>query len=356
MPRKPAPPAQRRPVRRSSRRQFAWADLPNEELLEVRLNELGVRIEGTWLEAQVAQLYRELEHRGLAIRPHCWLADEWFSPDGIPGIAIPFYLAHPRLTRLERKFMLEVEGGNPSSCMKILRHETGHCLESAYRLHHRRDWQRVFGKASQPYPEFYQPRPYSRNFVVHLDQWYAQAHPSEDFAETFAVWLKPRSRWRSDYQDWPARKKLEFVEELMQTVAGRRPLVVSKQHAYSIRRDSKTLREHYAQKYQKYQSQVPDFHDRELLRLFSDSREFADQPTAASFLRRNRGALRQTIAQWTGQYQYVIDQVLNAMILRCRQLKLRMRRGERNTRRNALVMITVQTMNYLHAGHHRLAM
>ena len=120
--------------------------------------------------------------------------------------------------------------------------------------------------------------------------------------------------------------------------------------------DSKTLRQHYDQKCQKYQTEIPDFHDRDLLRLFSDSPEFRSLPTAASFLRRHRAALRKTIAQWTGQYQYVIDQVLNAMILRCRQLKLRLRRGERVSRRNALVMITVQTMNYLHAGHHRLAM
>jgi hypothetical protein len=240
--------------------------------------------------------------------------------------------------------------------MKILRHETGHCLDSAYRLHRRRDWQRVFGKSSEPYPEFYQPRPYSKSFVLHLDLWYAQSHPSEDFAETFAVWLKPRSRWRTEYRDWPARKKLEFVDSLMDSLSGRRPLVVSKQHAYSIRHESKTLRQHYEEKCQKYTVDIPDFYDRDLLRLFSDSSDFAHNPTAASFLRRHRATLRQTIALWTGQYQYVIDQVINEMILRCRQLKLRLRRGERQSRRNALVMITVQTMNYLHAGHHRLAM
>ena len=26
---------------------------------------------------------------------------------------------------------------------------------------------------------------------MHLDPWYAQSHPDEDFAETFAVWLTP---------------------------------------------------------------------------------------------------------------------------------------------------------------------
>ncbi len=330
--------------------------MPIEELLDVRFNELGLRIEGTWLEEQVHRLYAELAHRGIALRPHCWLAEEWFSPDGIPGIAIPFYLAHPRLMRLERKFMLEVEGGNPATCMKILRHETGHCLDSAYRLHRRRDWQRMFGNASQPYPEYYQPRPYSKSFVLHLDLWYAQSHPSEDFAETFAVWLKPRSQWRSRYQGWPAKKKLEFVEDLMESLRDQRPQVQSRQHAYSIRQESKTLRQHYNEKCQRYLVDIPSFYDRDLLRLFSDAAEFADNPTAASFLRKHRKSLRQTISVWTGQYQYVIDHIIGEMITRCRQLSLRMRRGERTTRRNALVMITVQTMNYLHAGHHRLAL
>ncbi len=337
-------------------RKHDWADLPDAELLDLRLSDLGLRIEGTWLESQVEQLHSELEQREIVVRPHVWLAEEWFSPDGIPGIAIPFFLAHPRLTRIERKMMLEVEGGNPSWCMKILRHETGHCLDSAYRLHRRRRWQKVFGKASQPYPDFYQPRPYSKSFVLHLDLWYAQSHPTEDFAETFAVWLRPRSRWRSEYEGWPARKKLEYVDELFDELRGARPLVVSKQHAYSIKNESKTLRQHYDEKCQRYLIDIPDFYDRDLSRLFSDSPDVAHHPTAAGFLRRHRTALRQTIAHWTGQYQYVIDQIINEMISRCRQLKLRMRHSERQSRRDALVMITVQTMNYLHAGHHRVAL
>ena len=66
--------------------------------------------------------------------PHAWLSDEWFSPDNTPGIAIPFYLAHPRLMRLERRQILEVEGGTASECLRILRHETGHVVQHAYRL------------------------------------------------------------------------------------------------------------------------------------------------------------------------------------------------------------------------------
>ena len=144
-----------------------------------------------------------------------WLSEEWFSPDGVPGIAVPFYLAHPRLERLERRMMRNVEGGSAESAMRILRHEAGHAIDTAYRLRRRKRWREVFGPASLPYPDTYRARPGSRRYVQHLGEWYAQSHPCEDFAETFAVWLKPNSSWRRTYAQWPAFHKLEFVDELL---------------------------------------------------------------------------------------------------------------------------------------------
>jgi hypothetical protein len=173
-----------------------WHDLPDAALLDVRFCELGVTIEGSWLEPRIAQLYSELEARGLTFRPHFWLSTDWFTPDGVPGIAIPFYLAHPRLMRLEKAQMLQVEGGNHDWCMKILRHEAGHAFDNAYELRRLRRRVELFGKPSVPYPDFYLPRPYSKSFVLHLDSWYAQSHPDEDFAESFAVWLAPDGDWR----------------------------------------------------------------------------------------------------------------------------------------------------------------
>jgi hypothetical protein len=163
-----------------------WTTFSDEKLLEVRMCDLGLTIAGTELEARIAQLNAELEARGLAFRPHYWLSDEWFTPDGVPGIAIPFYLAHPRLAKLERAEMLEVEGGDPESCMRILRHEAGHAIDNAYRLQRRPTRRRLFGDPNIEYPEYYTPKPYSKSFVQHLDHWYAQSHPDEDFAETFA--------------------------------------------------------------------------------------------------------------------------------------------------------------------------
>jgi hypothetical protein len=333
-----------------------WANWADDKLLDTRVCDLGVKIEGTQLEHRIEQLYDELAERGLRFRPHCWLSDEWFTPDGITGIAIPFYLAHPRLERLERKQMLEAEGGSKSWCLRILRHEAGHAIDNAYRLSRRRVWQQVFGKSNVPYPEHYQPKPNSKAYVQHLDMWYAQAHPTEDFAETFAVWLKPRSSWRSQYDGWPAMRKLEFVAEMMDEIANRKPKVCSREHVDPVRKLKKTLREHYEEKKDRYGVGHPTFYDRDLLKLFSSEPAHSRSLTAAQFLRRSRRELRELIGEWTGEHQYTIDQVLKEMMDRCREMKLRVRHAERQTQRRALVMLTVQTMNYLHGGRHRVAL
>ena len=182
--------------------------------------DLGLAIEGSGLEPRLQELEASWPSGGSIFRPHYWLSDEWFCPDGVPGIAIPFYLAHPRLARLEQAQMLEVEGGTVEWCLKILRHEAGHAIDNAYRLRERRRRRELFGLSSAPYPKYYLPRPYSKSFVMHLDAWYAQSHPDEDFAETFAVWLDPGGDWRSRYADWPARRKLEYVDHVMRGLAG----------------------------------------------------------------------------------------------------------------------------------------
>ncbi len=322
----------------------------------MRLCDLNLQIEGTELESRIERLYEELEARGLSFRPHFWLSEEWFCPDGVPGIAIPFYLAHPRLMRLEKKQMLEVEGGPEEWCMKILRHEAGHAIDNAYGLHRRRRWSEMFGRYTIPYPDTYQPKPYSRSYVLHLDPWYAQSHPAEDFAETFAVWLRPRSRWRSQYEGWPAIKKLEFVDELMGEVAGQKQVINTRRQVDQLKTIRKTLGEHYTEKLKRYEVDLPNFYDRELRRLFTGDPKDRSKLLAATFLRRNRVELRRLIARWTGQYQYTIDQILGDIITRTRELNLRLENGDQDAQKDALVMITAQTMNYLHGGHHRFAL
>jgi hypothetical protein len=332
------------------------AELSDETLLGMRLSDLGVRIEGSWLEDRIGQLYAELAARGLTFRPHVWLSSEWFSPDGVPGIAIPFYLAHPRLMRLEKAQMLEVEGGTPEWCMQILRHEAGHAFDNAYALRRRRRRVRLFGQPTLPYPDFYLPKPYSKSFVLHLDSWYAQSHPDEDFAETFAVWLTPDSDWRSRYADWPALRKLEYMDALMHEIAGAAPVIATRRRVEPIERLRTTLGAHYASKRAHYGLEHPNFYDRDLRRLFSDAPDYRSNRKASRFIQSIRRDVRRLVAEWTASYQYTIDRVIEDMIERCDQLSLRLMYPEDRTKLDFTMLVTVQTMNYLHSGRHRVAL
>lgn len=343
-------------VSQQKREGFWWVDLPDEELLQVRMCDLNLSITGTALEARIAKVHQELAERNLLFTPHYWLADEWFCPDGIPGIAIPFYLAHPRLERLERSQLLEVEGGDEAWCLKILRHEVGHAIENAFRLRLRKQRRKVFGLSSEPYPEYYSPRPYSKSFVLHLDPWYAQSHPDEDFAETFAVWLTPNSQWQERYKGWKALKKLEYMEQLMADVAGKTPPVTNTKTLDPLDTLTKTLAEHYEYRRRKYGHEHPSFYDKDLRFLFSDRPEFSKNPLAASFIRRKQRNIRSVVSRWTGTYQYTIDKVLESMIVRCSELGLRLMLSEEDTLKQFTVLLTVQTMNYLHSGRHRIAL
>lgn len=326
---------------------LGWEQMPDQALLQLRIKDLGLSIPGTHIESRVARLYDELDAREIRLRPHVWLSSEWFSPDGIPGIAVPFYLAHPRLTKLERQMMFEVEGGGEAECMRLLRHEVGHAVCSAYRLHYKPEFRRIFGKYSKPYPSSYRPVPSSQNFVLHLDWWYAQAHPAEDFAETFAVWLKPNAQWRKTYANWPALRKLEFVDELMEGIAGMAPPVRSRAQIEPISRDSSTLGEYYARKQRLYAQESGGVLERDLRRIFSDDKVFSRRESAAAFLRSERTEIRRTVSEWTGQFQYTIDQVLSDIIERCRQLKLRLAVPEEDARIHATLMVAVHTLKSL---------
>src|SRR6267154_2539542 len=305
------------------RRKYAWETLSDEQLLKRRLSSLRVTVEGSWLEDCLDDLHKELEERGIRLRPYAWISSEWFSPDNTPGIAMPFYLAHPRLMKLEQKMMLDVEGGTWSECMAILRHETGHAIQHAYQLQRRRRWRQLFGPSSKRYPLYYRPNPASRRYVQHLRLWYAQSHPDEDFAETFAVWLRPRSNWRSRYAGWPALKKLEYVDELMTEIAGQRPLLTGRERVDPLNRLTETLGEHYRKKQALYAFDTPTTYDRDLLRLFSADPKHHRSQSASMFIRLNRARIRRLVAKWTGEYQLTLDAVLDDIVARCRKLNLR---------------------------------
>jgi hypothetical protein len=249
--------------------------------------------------------------------------------------------------KLEKKMMLDVEGGTWSECMAILRHEAGHAVQQAYRLHRRRRWQQLFGLSSKHYPLYYRPDPASRRYVQHLRLWYAQSHPDEDFAETFAVWLRPRSNWQTRYAGWPALKKLEYVDELMGEIAGKRPLLTSRERVDPLDELSETLESHYQKKQAFYDFSPPKTYDRDLYRLFSANPRHRLALPASAFIRRHRAHVRKLVARWTGETQLTLDAVLDDMITRCRAHNLRAVGSERKLLTDFTVLLTAKTMHAL---------
>lgn len=327
-----------------------WTVLEDAPLLERNIRSLGLAIEGSGLERFVVQLQEELAAKGQVFMPPCHVGDEWFCPVGIPAIFIPFFLVHDRLRRLERAMVLEVEGETPEWFMKLMRHEAGHAYSYAYRLQRRKKWQEAFGLASTEETDFYRPRPFSHSYVIHLDDWYAQAHPDEDFAETFAVWLTPGLDWRERYKGWKALGKLEYVDGLMRSLAGQPPIHLP---AYRVRDHdclNLKLKTYYARKRKLFEDSYPDFYDSDLQQLFPAPPEGASREDAGGFLRRHRREIRDTVCRWTNERKFRVHRLLTRLISRCEELELTVVPGAPALQAEVAAYITTLVMNNLFTG------
>jgi hypothetical protein len=235
--------------------------------------------------------------------------------------------------------------------MKLMRHEAAHALDNAYGLRRRRHWREVFGRASVPYRSSYTPDPTSREYVLHLDYWYSQSHPLEDFAETFAVWLTPGSRWRRQYEGWPALRKLEYIDELMREIAGTRPPVASRARPDPVHRLKTTLGEYYRTKRERYHVLASRAYDQDLLRFFTPIEESTGRsPSAASFLRSHRAEIRRMVARSTGKHELALDAVLGEMIARSRELKLRAVGRQRQLVIDFAILLAARSTEFVYRG------
>ncbi|OGX32044.1 MAG: hypothetical protein A2787_03305 [Omnitrophica WOR_2 bacterium RIFCSPHIGHO2_01_FULL_48_9] len=325
--------------------------ISEERLLNLHIRDLPITIEGTWLEGCISELSRELQSKGIVFRPSCYLADEWLTPQNETVIGIPFYLAHPRLTALERKMMLEAEGEGQNWCMKLLRHETGHAICYAYNLHKRKKWQKLFGSPSEDYGDTFRFRPYSKNFVRHLDGNYAQYHPDEDFVETFAVWFTPGLDWRTQYKGWGAFEKLQYVDDLMQEINGQPPLVKNQQKFWRLSTLKITLANYYRKKREYRAEDFPDFHDAGLKKIFAESRlDVQTLPLASDLLEKYHREIVKSVNFYTGEKKYIINQLIKTTQKRCQELKLVAVDPEPVVILRTTSYVTALVMNYLYTG------
>ncbi|MBU1084394.1 MAG: putative zinc-binding metallopeptidase [Candidatus Omnitrophota bacterium] len=326
-------------------------EMNDETLLSVRMCDLGLEIKDTWLESCVDQLYRELDSKGIKIHPPCYIADEWLCPDGEPVIGIAFFLAHPRLKKLEQTMMLEVEGGDRKSCMQLLRHEAGHAVNYAYILHKRKQWRAIFGEFSAEYGDRYKYRPYSKSFVRHLEDWYAQYHPDEDFAETFAVWLDGESDWENKYKGWKALTKLKYVDKLMKEVSEKKPKVAKGEKFWQVANLKTTLATYYKRKKMLYAESYADFHDMYLMRIFPSENAKGDK--AFKLIKHHSRDMLDEVALWTGEKKFIVNRLIKDVIDRCRDLGLKTGKDRTGDMLKVTTYVTTQIMNYVYTGRYR---
>jgi hypothetical protein len=324
----------------------AW-ESERAALLGRRISDLGLRLQGTPVQQLVDQLYDELRARGLAFLPPVYLTDEWGCPSGTPVIGVPFYLADRGLMRLEEEVAAAVESEEES--MRYLRHEAGHAYNYAYRLYDRPEWRRIFGPYSRPYRDRYHADPFSRNFVRHILAWYAQKHPDEDFAETFAVWLTPGLDWRARYRNWPVLHKLEYVERTMQEIGEEPPVVSAQISEDDLPVDAMhyTVEQHYRELEQRLPLDDERFFDGDLLTIFTTGdQEDGDARSAARFLTEHRRELVARIAYWTGEGPGIVGAFIDLLVRRAEELGLCARMREASTLIELTAFGTAVMMNY----------
>ena len=321
------------------------------------IRDLGLTIAGTQLEPLIAELLAEVERAGVRrLKPRFYLSTEWGVPTDTIAIAIPFYLADPKLTALHAERAGYVEGRSHSDILRYLRHEMGHAVNYAYRLHEDPEWARRFGSFTQPYIEEYRPQPFSRRYVRHLPGWYAQMHPEEDWAETFAVWLTPGRDWRSEYAGWPeALGKLEYCDRVLVQLGDREPLVSADHPDVDVSEVEESLDQFYDEP-SPGEDEFPPALDGELRAVFEDPGSPAATPSspdkaAAALIRRYEGALVADIYRWTGHVPEDSRLLVRHLAERADHLQLRYP-GEFEQRIvvGLTTLVTALAMNHVHYG------
>jgi hypothetical protein len=317
-------------------------------LLGRRISELGLSMHGSRVERLVDALYDELAAKHVAFRPPVYLSDQWGCPDGTPLIGVPFYLVDERLERIESEMSAGVE--DDAEAMRYLRHECGHAVNYAFKLYERPEWRATFGSFTKPYRERYRADPFSREYVRHILGWYAQKHPDEDFAETFAVWLTPGLDWRAQYAGWPAMSKLEYVDAVMREIGSLAPdtpappaptaddLPVDAMHY--------TVAEHYAESDDRAPIEDERQFDHDLHRIFVAPADAPGAEEARWFLHRHYREIVSRIAYWTSEPPSVVRSFVDHLAERAAALGLRVNGLEAATLIELTAFGTAVVMNH----------
>jgi len=298
------------------------------------------------------QVRLELKSKGINFNFHYWASDDWFCPDGITGIAIPFYLFNEQALTLEQKYIGHAEGKTEEECLKLIRHELGHAIDNAFHLRDCEERREIFGDHRIKYPKEYIKKPFSRSYVLHLGDNYAQAHPEEDWAETFAVWLDPKSNWKEKYKDWKALKKLEYVDSIMTGLRGKRAKTICRDTLDEISTLGISYKSYLSRKLKNKSKYKAPLFKKNINRVFSSGKRI----NALSYLKVHEREICIRVAKNTNQYHYIIKDVMRELKNECRERNLTLRHTRRETHAPLINMLSKSTLQYVKQGKHKVIM
>jgi len=325
-------------------------------LFAAPIRDLKLSIDQTPLAPIIEEFLAELRAKGITrLVPRFHLSTEWGVPFGTIVIGIPFYLARPELTELHGEEIGHIEGLSRDDILRYLRHEMGHVVNYAYKLFDEEAWVKLFGSITQPYLEDYRPQPFSRRYVRHLPGWYAQKHPDEDWAETFAVWMTPGKNWRGEYAQLPtALAKLEYCEQTMARLNAQPPVVTATDLDEDVGELSYSLREFY--------QNIPAENEPAAgldgdLRAIFDDLAIAPDPAAeetrpaGALIRRLERPLMADVFRWTGHFPEKTRSLMRHLAQRADDLQqVYPVSAETEAIVGVTILVTSLAMNHVHRG------
>jgi hypothetical protein len=330
-----------------------------QKLLQSRICDLTLKVEDTLFDC-LAQVTGELRAKGITFIPGYYLGDDDFwTADRATSVNVPWYLANTLLWQIVNDHLFEY---SRDEVLMYLRHETGHAINYAFELWKRKDWTQTFGEFRRPYRDVYSSNSWSREYVRYLHRagmyHYAQKHPDEDFAETFAVWLDPTSRWRRRYRDWQvALAKLEYIDRIIDVEGVCRGTPHNQRMGKRV--GFETIKETVADYLDIAHAVDPDLveYRRDLLEIFPRRSERARSTqnalSAARFIQQHQRVLTDKIGGWIGDSdRRVISRFLRQLQALCTYEHLVVPESQRNEK---LVDLTIVATWHVLDGIHRLS-
>ncbi len=192
-----------------------------QEVFQTPICDLTLSFEGNGLATAMNALRDEVRAKGLQFWPNWYFGDDDFwTTDRAISVNVPWFLGDDivRLAVASRGTQY-----TDDDLLRILRHEYAHALLYAFEGWKHWHWVQAFGDFDKEYTEDWEPdASKDADFVAHLDRpgtggllHYAQKHPDEDWAETFATWIS--GEWQAQMETGSdlRKKKILTVQDLV---------------------------------------------------------------------------------------------------------------------------------------------